>query len=469
MRVNRSRQLAAALCLCLAVAIIAACGDDSSDGTPTPTGIPTSEPGLTPGPGVTDDEIIIGMTNDLSGEGGTPYAAVTTAMQAYFAALNEEQGGVCGRDLTLVTGDDQYTREIALEETNRLVEDEDALAIVGAQSTEGHKLTAIYLNDPNANNRTDDGIPDLFVSSGWSGWGDIDEYPWTIGFIPDYYSDAEVIATYINERHEGEEVALLYEDSDFGEDYLAGLGAALADDALLVASVPYRPADPEATPTPEPSDDPEVTAVPEETNASPGAEPMDIAAAIDALIESDAQVVVVASTPEVTAEVYRIAGEKDFAPQFMLSYVNSPSTLAADIGGGTSADDLLAGFAALDGTVATEYLLNLVEDNADPAIVEHQRLMETYDGPAVTTLSIYGQALAETVVETLSRACANLTTEGVLEAAESLSGFVPSLLQPGIEVNLSDDDHRAIEALQPIRIDADGDLTAIGEPISAEG
>lgn len=463
MHVNRSRALTYALLFAAIVAVLAACGDSSSDGTPTPTEIPTSEPGLTPGPGVTDSEIIIGMTNDLTGIGDTPYVAVTTAMQAYFAGLNEEQGGVCGRDLTLVVGDDQYTREIALDETKRLIEDEDALAVVGAQSTDAHKLVAIYLNDPNSNKRHDDGIPDLFLSTGWSGWGDIDKYPWTIGFIPDYFSDAQVIATYINERHEGKNVALLYEDSEFGEDYLDGLEATLDDAKLLVSKLKYdRPAPlaaDDATPTPQPTDDTEATAAPEP----------DVPALVDALIESKADVVVLASSPDVTAQVYRVAAEKDFDPQYILSYINSPSSLAADIGGGTSADHLLGGFEALAGTITTEYLLNLVEDDGDPALVEHERLMETYDGPPVTTLSIYGQALAEAVVETLSRACANLTTTGVLEAAESLSGFAPSLLLPGIEVNLSPEDHRAIESLQPVRIEADGDLTPIGDPISAEG
>lgn len=438
--------------------LIAGCGDDSSDATPTPTPVTTPMPGVTPGPGVTDTEIIIGMTNDLSGEGGTPYAAVTTAMLAYFAGVNEEQGGVCGRDLALVAADDHYTPATALAETKRLVEDEQALAIVGAQNTEAHKAVAVYLNDPNANKRPDDGIPDLFVSTGWSGWGDVEKYPWTIGFIPAYSSDASIIAEYINAHHEGQNVAVLYEDSEFGGDYLAGLEATIADGKLLASKVKYERPVAEVTPTPSDA---------EPTDAAEASGP-DVPALVDALTKSKATVVVLASTPDVTAEVYRVSAEKKFAPQFIMSYVNTPSALAADIGGGTSADHLLSGFEALDGTITTEYLLNLVEDEGDPALAEHARLMETYDGPPVTTLSIYGQALAETVVETLSRACANLTRAGVLEAAESLSNFQPSLLLPGIEITLGPEDHRAIETLQPVRIEADGDLAPVGPPIAAE-
>jgi branched-chain amino acid transport system substrate-binding protein len=332
-------------------------------------------------------------------------------------------------------------------------------AIVGAQNTEAHKAVADYLNDPNANKRPGDGIPDLFVSTGWSGWGDVEKYPWTIGFIPDYRSDASVIAEYINERHEGKKVAILHEDSDFGGDYVAGLEATIADAKLLVSKVKYAPPAAGVTPTPADAEATEAT----------GAKGPDVPALVDALIKSKATVVVLASTPDVTAEVYRVAAEKKFAPQYLLSYVNTPSALAAGIGGGNSADDLLAGFEALDGTITTEYLLNLVEDEGHPALVEHMRIMETYDGPPITTLSTYGQALAETVVEALSRACADLSARGVLKAAESLSGFRPSLLLPGIEINLSSEDHRAIQELQPVRIGADGNLTHIGGPIDAEG
>lgn len=456
------------------LAFAAACGDDDSDppASPSATAAPTLAPGVTPGPGVTNDEIFLGMTNDLSGEGNTPYAAVTSAILAYFAALNEEQGGVCGRDIILLTGDDQYTPEIALEETKRLVEEEEVLAIIGAQSTEAHLLVAPYLHDPDGNRNTADSVPDLFVSSGWSGWGDVDEFPWTIGFIPDYASDGQVIATYINEEHADEKVGLLYEDSGFGADYLAGISGTIDDDGRLVA-IPYTPPPPAATATPASAPDasPTPTAAAEDTetpDASQAPE-FDAAALVDQLVEAGAEVVVLATEPDVTAEIYLAAEEKDFHPVFIISYVNTASSLAAAVGGGTSADHLLAGFEMLDGTITTQYLLNLVENEGDPNLVEHQRIMETYDGPAVTTLSVYGQTLAETVVETLERACTNLNREGVLSAAESISGFSPSLLLPGMSVRLGPDDHRAIETLQPVRIEADGVLTPMGDPISAEG
>lgn len=465
MRFIFSRHLLLLLCA-TAVLALAACGDGSAPaGSPSPTDPPTLAPGVTPGPGVTDDEIVLGMTNDLSGEGNTPYAAVTSAIVAYFAALNEERGGVCGRDLTLLAADDQYTPEIALKETMRLVEEEEVLAIIGAQSTEAHQLVAPYLQDPDENSRSPDSVPDLFVSTGWSGWGDVEEYPWTIGFIPDYASDGQVIAAYIEEEHPERTIGLLYEDSTFGNDYLDAMRAAIDDDSRLHA-IPYVPPPPEeAGPTGTPTPATDATAGP---SASP-APALSAAALVDGLIEADADVVVLASNPDVTAQIYLAAADKDYDPDFIISYVNTPSALAAAVGGGTSADHLLAGFEMLGGTVTTEYMLNLVENEGDPALVEHQRIMETYDGPAVTTLSVYGQALAETVVEALSRACSDLSRQGVLSAAESISGFAPSLLLPGISIRLGPTDHRAIETLQPVRIESDGVLTPLGDPITAEG
>ncbi|MCH8814352.1 MAG: ABC transporter substrate-binding protein [Chloroflexi bacterium] len=441
------------------IILVAACGgdDQADDPTPTPSETPmeapTSRPGVTPGPGVSDTQIVLGMTNDLSGEGGTPYAAVTSAVQAYFASVSAESGGVCGREVIVIAADDRYTPEIALEETKRLVEEEGVLAIIGAQSTDVHLSVAPYLNDPNADGDSEDGVPDLFLSSGWSGWGDTDRFPWSVGFIPDYASDGAIIASYIKEHLAGLKVGLLYEDSNFGRDYLASLEGAFPGDELLVATVAYelQPFEGEGTPSPD------------EEESPPAIETL-----IQELIDAGAEVVVLATAPAVSAEVFNIDDVQDSIPQFILSYVNTPSTLAAEIGGGTQADNLLEGFESLAGSVVFQYMLNLIEDDDADVLSEHQRIMETYDGPSVTTLSVYGQALAETMVETLSRSCDQLNRDGVLKAAESLVGFQPTVLLPGIEVNLSPQDHRAIETLQPVRIEADGSLTEIGDPIGDE-
>ena len=150
-----------------------------------------------------------------------------------------------------------------------------------------------------------------------------------------------------------------------------------------------------------------------------------------------------------------------------MSYVNIPSVVAMEIGGGTAPDQLATGFARMQGSVVTTYLLSPVGDEDNPAVLEHKRIMQLINGPAVSSLSVYGQVLAETLVETLNRACDKLTREAVMEAAESLEAFQPSLLLPGITITLGDEDHLSIETLQPAQIGPDGSLTALGGPVEA--
>jgi hypothetical protein len=122
----------------------------------------------------------------------------------------------------------------------------------------------------------------------------------------------------------------------------------------------------------------------------------------------------------------------------------------------------------LDGAVTTQYLLSPVEDEAAAPMLEHTRVMQTFEGPAVSSLSVYGQSLAEVIVEAIGRTCDNLTREGLMSGAESIGGFAPSLMWPGVEIHLGDTDHRAIQALQPVMIHADSTVTPEGDVISAE-
>jgi len=154
-----------------------ACGDDAGGGDDPPTleasRVNVPGRGGPHGPGVTETEIRLGMTNDLTGSGDTPYAVITTAIQAYFAKVSTEDGGVCDRKLVLLAEDDRYTPEGALEGTKKLAEQDEVLAMIGGLGTAAHQPVAAYLNDPNADGNHSDGVPDLFVSTGWSGWGDV--------------------------------------------------------------------------------------------------------------------------------------------------------------------------------------------------------------------------------------------------------------------------------------------------------
>ena len=423
----------------VAVMAAAACGGDEDSPSPSvsPSPPPTLAPGVTPGPGVTEAEIRLGMTNDLAGVGDTPYAAVSDALAAYFEKVNQD-GGVCGRDLVLVTKDDQYNPELVLAKTKELVEQDGVLAILGALGTSAHLAVADYLNDPNADGNKDDGVPDLFVSTGYSGWGDVARWPWTIGFVPDYQTDAKALASYINENQRGKKVGILYESNELGNDYDSALKSSLADPALLVSEQPYDSAAP------------------------------DIAGHIGTLSQAGAEVFVLATTPEASASAITAAHGQGYNPQLVLSYVNSQTQLATLIGGGAAPDQLSAGFRELRGAVSTAYLLSAIDNEDDPAVVEHMRIMQTFGGTQVSTLTVYGQALAETAVAALSRTCDRPTRKGLMDAAQSLRGFRPSLLLPGIDVNLGPKDHHAFQTLQVVSFGEDGSQTAIGAPVSLE-
>ncbi len=422
-----------ALAAVLLIAAVA-CEEEEEEAAETPTGeTPTVE--VTPGPGVTDTEIKLGHTNDLAGTGGTPYGIFTTAMNAYFSKVNEEDGGVCGRDITLIAEDDQYAPDLALEKTKKLVEQDEVLAVVGSMGTTAHLGAVDYLNDPNGDGDTSDGVPDLFISTGFTGWGDFAKWPWTVGYIPDYVTDGTIQTTYINDNFPGQKVGILYQNDLFGEDYLNSLKDTIADPALIVSEQSYEP-----------------TAT-------------DLSPQVASMQQAGAEIVLLGATPAFTARAIITANAVGYSPQWMMSYVNPATDLADAIGGGEGRE---AGAALLAGALVTTYGLDPVGDADDPAMVEHAQIMETYGGPPVGTLTLYGHGLAEVIVEAVSGACDNLTPEGLLESVESIQGFTGSLGLPGVEVNLGPTDHRSIEALGVFEIQPDASLELQGEIISVE-
>jgi len=430
---------------------VAACGDDDDDddaGTSTTEATATTEgtEAATDATGevqtdfgITDDTITLGQTNDLAGTGGTPYGVVTPAMVAYFNKVNEEDGGVCGRNIELIAEDDAYQGPVSLDKMKKLVEQDQVAAIVGALGTGAHLAVVDYLNDPNGDGNHDDGIPDLYVATGFSGWGDTAKWPWTMGYIPDYVSDGAIQGQYILDNFPDAKVGVLYQNDAFGQDYLGSLQDTLGD--MIVSEQPH-----EASAT-------------------------EVSSQILTIQNDGADVVFLATTPRFAAGAITAASTQGYAPQIFQSYVNAATNLAALIGGGQAPEQIQAGFAELEGIISTNYILDPIADAATDAMVEHKRIMEDFDGPAVSSLSVFGQGLGEFMVHTLEIACENgdMTRAGILAAAESIQGFHPTLLLDGIDINLGPDDHYAIQSLLPVEIQADGTLSPLAdEPISLE-
>ena len=425
--------------------LVAACddnGDDEDDGgTPEVGDTPSAEmQELTTDFGVSDTDITLGMTIAQSvSPVASVFAPVLPAMQAYFEKVNAEDNGSCGRQITLIDVDDQYAPDLALQGAQKLVQQDEVVAFIGNLGTAAVTGQVDFINDPDSDGDTSDGVPHLFLSTGAAKWDDPERWPWTIGYIPDYISEGSVLADYVNENlPEGSTAGILYQNDEFGEDGRDGFKAAFAGE--VISEQPYD------------------------------AEAVEVNSQMANLRDADPDILLLYSLGLATRAAYVYMEENDWNPQVLSSYVNPTSLIATLIGGGPEPEQLQKGYDQLAGTIQTNYLIDPVADAADPAFVEHVRIMETYGGPNPDQLSLYGQSLAELTIETLRIACANgdMTRLGVLVAAESIQGFRSSVLFPGIEINLSATDHFSIQALFPVEVQSDGTLVAVGDITNVE-
>ena len=188
------------------------------------------------GPGVTDTEIKIGNTMPYSGP-ASAYGAIGKANAAYFAMIND-QGGINGRKIKFISRDDSYSPPKTVELVRELVEEDQVLLLFDALGTAPNVAIQAYLNDNK--------VPQLFVSSGADKWDDPKNHPWTMGWLPSYRVKSRIYAHYILENLPDAKIAVLYQNDDFGKDYLEGLREGLGDkaDKLIVATQSYETTDP---------------------------------------------------------------------------------------------------------------------------------------------------------------------------------------------------------------------------------
>lgn len=360
------------------------------------------------GPGASDTEIRIGQAAPYSGP-ASAYGAIAKVIAAHFRKVNDE-GGVNGRKITLISLDDGFSPPKTVEVVRRLVEQENVLFV----HTIGTPTSGAVQKYLNANK-----VPQLFVSSGATKWGDYKNFPWTIGFNATYQTEGTVYARYLLREKPSARIAVLYQNDDFGKDLLAGFKAGLGDKAksMIVAEQSY-----------------------ELTDAT-------ISSQLITLQGSGADTLLDLTTPKFAAMAIRKLAEVGWKPLHILGNVSS------------SVGSVLtpAGLENSAGIISSAYTKDPT-DSAwanDPGMVEWRAFMKKYypEGSLEDWINVYSQAMAQSMVQVLKQAGDDLTRENVMRQAANLKGLeLPGLL-PGIKIDTSPTDYYPIGSLRMARFD----------------
>jgi branched-chain amino acid transport system substrate-binding protein len=375
-----SRLLAAALAAFFALAL--------SAGTRTAFG--AAEPGITP------TEIVLGGLHPYSGP-ASAYGAIGKGAQAYFAYINDN-GGVNGRKITYKDLDDAYSPPQAVQLVKQLVEQDHVFAMFNTLGTPSNTAIRPYLNQNQ--------VPQLFVATGASTWGaDAAKFPWTIGWQPDYQSEAIIYARYLMKEDPNAKIAVLYQNDDYGEDYLTGLKAGLGKKTdAIVKTATYEVTDPA------------------------------VSSQIASLKASGANTFFIFATPKFSVQALVAAAQQSWKPRIFLNTVsNSQTTMKAATSAG--------GVAATQGVISVQYL----KDPAEPKW-DNDAGMKLYRAIAAKYLAgadpnngyfLYGMGAAYTMVDCLQRAGKNLTRRGMMDAAIHLNERDNPFVISGVVVQTS--------------------------------
>ncbi len=376
------------------------------------------------GPGASDTEIKIGNTNPYSGP-VSGYSVIGKSIAAYFQEIND-RGGINGRKINFVSVDDGYSPPKTKEQFRRLVEKEKVLLIFQSLGTPTNSAVHKYVNRKK--------VPHLFVATGAAKWGQPEKFPWTMGYQPDYQTAGKIYGNYIMKNAPKGKVGILYQNDDYGKDYVIGMKLAMGDkfDKMVVAQQSYEVTDPT------------------------------VDSQIVNLRASGADVFYNVSVPKFAAQAIKKSYDIGWKPLHVLNDVSAsiPATIKP------------AGFDKSQGIVTASYLM----DPNDPQWQSHKELiawkafMKKYqpDADMENVNNVYGWAVAHVMEQVLVQAGDNLTRENIMKQAASLNNFrVPGLL-PGIMANTSATDFYPLEQMQMMRFKDKG-WELFGEVIGAGG
>lgn len=355
-------------------------------------------------PGASDTEIRIGNLAPYSGP-ASAYGTVAKAMGAYFDKVNA-QGGINGRKIRYLSLDDGYTPSRSVEQTRKLVEQEQVLLVFGSMGTTQNVVVQKYLNSKK--------VPQLLLISGAARWGDYQNHPWSMAFIPTLETESRVVARYIRESLPKARIAVLLQNDDFGKESLKGLLEGLGEHkSMVVAQATYELTDPT------------------------------IDNQIVTLKNSGADVLLSFATPKFAAQAIRKVGDLGWKPVHYVSHVsNSVSTVMKPAG------------ANAHGLLSTTYFRDPTDSRwkGSKELAEYESWMRTYykEGDLTDSLNVVGYIPAQALVEILRRCGDDLTRENIMKHARSMNMSLPMLL-PGIEAKTTPTDPYPIEQMQLIR------------------
>ena len=374
-------------------------------------------------PGLTDDSIKLGGSYPFSGP-ASAYGTIGRAAEAHFKWVNEN-GGVNGREIEFVTYDDGYDPGRAVSNARKLVTEDEVFALFNTLGTANNLAIWDYVNQEK--------VPHLYVATGASDWGeDIDAHPYTIGWQPDYVTEANTYGEFLKEEKPKAKVAILYQNDGFGKDLMGGFEKAIeGSDIEIVARESYEVTDPTVAPQ------------------------------VAKLASSDADTFLNITTPKPGAQAIGAVAQSDWRPLHILNNVASSKSLVLEP----------VGFEAAQGIVSTAYLKDPEDPQwADDAAMKEYKAQLKKHAPKLDPnepFNVYGWASAATMVKALEAAGEDLDREALMDSVRDMDEEI-GLLLPGIRIQTGEDDGYPIQGMQIMRFEGEN-WKLEGDVVSNEG
>jgi branched-chain amino acid transport system substrate-binding protein len=374
-------------------------------------------------PGVTATEIKIGQTMPYSGP-ASAYGVIGKTEAGFFKMINEK-GGINGRKINLISLDDSYSPPKTVEQIRKLVESEGVAFIFNSLGTPSNTAIQNYLNEKK--------VPQLFVATGADKWADPTNHPWTMGWQPSYRTEAQIYARYLTEEKKDAKLCVLYQNDDFGKDYLTGLKEGLKDnyDKLVVKTASYEVSDPT------------------------------IDSQVVSLQAAGCNALLTAATPKFAAQTIRKVFDIGWKPFHIMSNVAVSRTTVLQP----------AGLDKSMGLVTAGYILDpsCPSSNDNPGMQEYRAFMKQWlpELDPNDNSSVYAYGVSLTLAKVLTQCGSDLSRENIMKQAASLQHFTIPVSAPEIEINTSPTDFRPFAQMQLAKFDGTC-LAPFGKVISSE-